>query len=123
MDYKTDLTYLNTARQLKKEQYYNLASLRMILFQFYLKYQAALTQAVNNFIASSPSAYVQTEVREWLGMQYYNEKKLQAAEKYLSALRKVDNAGKVKHDYLFYLGDAATKLFFFKQKTAYEITR
>jgi len=35
---------------------------------------------------------------------------LQAAEKYLSALRKIDTAGKVKPDYLFYLGDAATKL-------------
>jgi tetratricopeptide (TPR) repeat protein len=40
----------------------------------------------------------------------YNEKNLQAAEKYLSALRKIDTAAKVKPDYLFYLGDAATKL-------------
>src|SRR5436190_14992469 len=36
-DYKTALTALNTARQLNKEQYYNLASLRIILCQFYLK--------------------------------------------------------------------------------------
>src|SRR5437870_8122505 len=35
-DYKTALTALNTARQLNKEQYYNLASLRIILGQFYL---------------------------------------------------------------------------------------
>jgi tetratricopeptide (TPR) repeat protein len=37
---------------------------------------------------------------EWLGIQYYNEKNYQAAEKYLSALRKTDNAGKIKPDYL-----------------------
>src|SRR5881409_1031274 len=109
-DYKTALTALNTARQLNKEQYYNLASLRIILCQFYLKDQAALTKEVNDFMASSPGANVPPEVLEWLGIQYYNEKNFQAAEKYLSALRKVDNPGNVKPDYLFYLGDAATKL-------------
>jgi TolA-binding protein len=109
-DYKTALTALNTARQLNKEQYHNLASLRIILCQFYLKDKVALTKEVNDFMASSPSANVPPEVLEWLGIQYYNEKNFQATEKYLSALRKVDNAGKVKPDYLFYLGDAATKL-------------
>jgi len=109
-DYKTALTALNTARQLNKEQYYNLASLRIILCQFYLKDQAALTKEVNDFMASSPSANVPPEVLEWLGIQYYNEKNFQAAEKYLNALSKIDNPGKVKPDYLFYLGDAATKL-------------
>jgi TolA-binding protein len=109
-DYKTALTALNTARQLNKEQYYNLASLRIILCQFYLKDQAALTKEVNDFMASSPSANVPPEVLEWLGIQYYNEKNFQAAEKYLSALSKINNPGNVKPDYLFYLGDAATKL-------------
>ena len=109
-DYKTALTALNTARQLNKEQYYNLASLRIILCQFYLKDQAALTKEVNDFMASSPSANVPPEVLEWLGIQYYNEKNFQAAEKYLNALSKIDNPGNVKPDYLFYLGDAATKL-------------
>src|SRR6266404_2442051 len=109
-DYKTALTALNTARQLNKEQYYNLASLRIILCQFYLKDRPALTKEVNTFMAASPNVNVPPEVLEWLGIEYYNEKNFQAAEKYLSALRKVDNPGKVKPDYLFYLGDAATKL-------------
>ncbi len=109
-DYKTALTALNTARQLNKEQYYNLASVRIILCQFYLKDRAALTKEVNAFMASSPDTNVAPEVLEWLGIEYYNEKNFQAAEKYLSALRKIDNTGSVKPDYLFYLGDAATKL-------------
>jgi TolA-binding protein len=111
-DYKTALTALNTARQLNKEQYYNLASVRIILCQFYLKDRPALTKEVNNFMAESRNSRtnVPPEVLEWLGIEYYNEKNFQAAEKYLSALRKGDNAGKVKPDYLFYLGDAATKL-------------
>jgi TolA-binding protein len=111
-DYKAALTALNTARQLNKEQYYNLASVRMILCHFYLRDRPALTKEVNNFMAESSNAgtNVPPEVLEWLGIEYYNEKNFQAAEKYLSSLRKTDNAGKVKPDYLFYLGDAATKL-------------
>jgi TolA-binding protein len=109
-DYKTALTALNAARELNKEQYYNLASLRIILCQFYLKDRQALTKEVNNFMATSPNVNVPPEVLEWLGIEYYNEKNFQAAEKYLSALRKIDNPGSVKPDFLFYLGDAATKL-------------
>ena len=109
-DYKTALSALNTARQLNKEQYYNLASLRIILCQFYLKDRPALTKEVNDFMANSPNTNVPPDVLEWLGIEYYNEKNFQAAEKYLSALRKIDNPGNVKPDFLFYLGDAATKL-------------
>jgi TolA-binding protein len=109
-DYKTALTALNAARQLNKDQYYNLASLRIILCQFYLKDRSALTKEVNNFMSISPNTNVPPEVLEWLGIEYYNEKNFQAAEKYLSALRKIDNPGSVKPDFLFYLGDAATKL-------------
>jgi TolA-binding protein len=109
-DYKTALSALNTARQLNKEQYYNLASLRIILCQFYLKDRPALTKEVNNFMATSPTVNVPPDVLEWLGIEYYNEKNFQAAEKYLGALRKIENPGSVKPDFLFYLGDAATKL-------------
>jgi len=111
-DYKTALAALNTARQLNKEQYYNLASLRIILCQFYLKDRPALTKEVNTFFDQSRNGgmNVPPEVLEWLGIQYYNEKNFQASEKYLSALRKIENPGNVKPDFLFYLGDAATKL-------------
>src|SRR6184192_515705 len=109
-DYKTALAALNTARQLNKEQYYNLASLRIILCQFYLEDRPALTKEVNDFMANSPNTNVPPEVLEWLGIEYYNEKNFQTAEKYLSALRKIDNPGNVKPDFLFYVGDAATKL-------------
>jgi TolA-binding protein len=109
-DYKTALSALDAARQLDKEQYYNLASLRIMLCQFYLKDRAALTKEVNSFMVNSPNTNVPPEVLEWLGIGYYNEKNFQAAEKYLSALRKIDNPGSVKPDFLFYLGDTATKL-------------
>src|SRR5437588_1525644 len=46
-DYKTALTPLNTARQLNKEEDYNLATVRNILCHFYLKHRPALTKEVS----------------------------------------------------------------------------
>ena len=65
---------------------------------------------MNSFMANSPSVNPPPEVLEWLGIEYFNEKNYQTAEKYLSALGKIDNRGSVKPDFWFYLGDAATKL-------------
>src|SRR6059058_881074 len=109
-DYKTAMAALNAARQLNKEQFYNLATLRLILCQFYLKDRPALTKEVNNFMINSPNVNPPPEVLEWLGIEYFNEKNYETAEKYLSALGKIDNRGSVKADFWFYLGDAATKL-------------
>src|SRR5438046_7254018 len=68
-DYKTAMTALNAARQLNKEQYYNLASLRLILCQIYLKDRPALTKEVNNFISNSPNVNAPPDVLEWLGIE------------------------------------------------------
>jgi TolA-binding protein len=61
-------------------------------------------------MAANPNAPVPAEILEWIGIEYYNEKNYRAAEKYLSALGKIDNPANVKPDFLFYLGDAAIKL-------------
>jgi len=108
-DYKAAMPAFEAARQLNKDQYYDLASLRIILCRFYLKDRPALTNEVNNFMTASPTTNVPPEVLEWLGIQYYNEKNYEAAEKYLSALGKIDNPSGVKPDFWFYLGDAASR--------------
>ena len=72
-------------------------------------------------MAAAPNAPIPSEILEWLGIEYYNEKNFAAAEKYLSALGKAgpetgssrsqtDNPQIVKPDFWFYLGDAASKL-------------
>src|SRR5207237_8140946 len=48
------------------------------------------------------------EIREWMGIEYYNEKNYVAGEKYLGVLGNIDNPP-VKPDFWFYLGDAAAK--------------
>jgi TolA-binding protein len=109
-DYKTAIAALNAARQLNKEQYFDLATVRIISSYFYLRDRGALTNEVNAFMAASPNGNVPAEILEWLGIEYYNEKNYAAAEKYLSALGKANNPTNVKPDFWFYLGDTESRL-------------
>jgi TolA-binding protein len=109
-DYKAAIASLNTARQLNKEQYYDLATVRIVFSYFYLRDRAALTKEVDAFMAASPNANVPAEILEWLGIEYYNEKNYAAAEKYLSALGKIQNLSNTKPDFWFYLGDVESRL-------------
>lgn len=109
-DYKGALAPLDAARQLNKEQYYNLATVRIVSCFFYLQDRPACTREVDAFVATNPEARIPPEILEWLGLQYYNEKNYAAAAKYLTLLSKSDNLGNVKPDFWFYLADAQTKL-------------
>ena len=120
-DYKGALAPLEAARQLNKEQYYNLATLRIVSAFFYLKDRPALTREVDGFLAASSGAKVPAEILEWLGVEYYNEKNYPAAEKYFSVLGQSESLGNVKPDFWFYLADTETKLKNFAQaEVAYE---
>ena len=107
-DYKTALATLNTARQLDKDRYYVLATIRIISCYFGLHDRAAVTKEVDSFLASNAQGTIPAEILEWLGMAYYNDKNYAAAEKYLGVLGKIDNPP-VKPDFWFYLGDAAAR--------------
>ena len=65
---------LNAARQLNKEQYYDLATVRIISCYFYAKDRAALTKEIDSFMAAGPATNVPAEILGWLGIEYYNEK-------------------------------------------------
>jgi TolA-binding protein len=107
-DYKSALPALNAARQLNKDQYYNLATVRIISCYFGMHDRAAATKEVDAFLVDNPSGAVPAEILEWLGIEYYNEKNYAAAEKYFGLIGKIDNPP-VKPDFWFYLGDAAAK--------------
>jgi TolA-binding protein len=108
-DYKNAIIALNAARQLNKEQYYDAASVRIVSAYFYLKDRKSLTTEVDSFLAANPNAAIPANILEWLGVENYNEKNYPAAEKYLSALGKMNNPG-VKPDFWFYLGDTESRL-------------
>lgn len=107
-DYKRALPALDTARKLNREQYHDLATVRIILALFYQRDRKAAGAETDAYLNSNPNAKIPAEVLESLGIDYYNEKNYPLAEKYLSALSRAQN--EVKADYWFYLGDAASKL-------------
>jgi TolA-binding protein len=109
-DYKGALPALDAARRLDKQQYFNLATLRIISSFFYLKDRAALTREVDSFIAADPNGRVPAEILEWLGIEYYNEKNYPAAERYLTLLSKSENLSGTKPDFWFYLADTESRL-------------
>src|SRR5882757_393754 len=109
-DYKRAITSLDAARRLNREQYYNLATLRIILAHYYLRDRKATITEVDGFLAASGNATVPAEVLEWLGIEYYNDKNYLMAEKYLSVLARTENPAGIKPDFWFYLGDVAGKL-------------
>ena len=109
-DYKRAIPALDMARRLNREQYYNLATVRIILSDYYLRDRKAATTETDGYLASATSSGVPGEVLEWLGIEYYNEKNYPLAEKYLSALSRLENQSGVKPDFWFYLGEVAGKL-------------
>ena len=119
-DYKNALPALNAARKLNKEQYYDIATVRIVSSYFYLKDRKALTSEVDAFMATNPEAAIPVDILQWLGAENYREKNYPLAEKYLSVLGKGDNPGKVKPDFWFYLGDTESRLKHFAEaETAY----
>ncbi|MEY2492057.1 MAG: hypothetical protein QOH24_1008 [Verrucomicrobiota bacterium] len=109
-DYKRAIPSLDAARRLSRAQYYGLATVRIILSDYYLRDRKAATAEMDGYLASNPDGGVPGEVLEWLGIEYYNEKNYPAAEKYLSALSRLENQSGVKPDFWFYLGEVASKL-------------
>jgi TolA-binding protein len=109
-DYKTAVTAMNAARQLDQAKYYDAATIRIVSAYFALGDRNALTKELDAFLATKPDGNVPAEILETVGLDFYNEKNYPAAAKYLSLLSKASNAGTVKPDIWFYLGDADTRL-------------
>ena len=109
-DYKAALPALDAARRLNKEQYFTLATLRIISSFFYLKDRGALTKEVDGYLAADPNGRIPAEILEWLGLQYYNEQNNTAAERYLTLLSKSENLSGANPDLWFYLADTESRL-------------
>lgn len=109
-DYKGALGPLDAARKLDRQQYFNLATLRIISCFYALKDRAALTREIDSFLAAEPKGRVPAEILEWVGLQFYGEKNYPAAERYLVLLSRSDAAGSVKPDFWFYLADSDSHL-------------
>src|SRR5437764_10921527 len=101
-DYKHAIPSLDAARRLNREQYYNLATLRIILAHYYLHDRKTTTTEVDGFLAAGDKTTIPPEVLEWLGIEYYNDKNYILAEKYLGVLARIENPAGLRPDFWFY---------------------
>jgi tetratricopeptide (TPR) repeat protein len=104
--YKNAIDPLREARKLNKEEYFERASLRLMLCFYYSEDTAGVSEEVDAYFAGSPKGQVPYEVLRWLGMTLHeraNEKEKagdlagavfdnQGAMKYLSKLMARDEA-------------------------------
>ncbi|MEA3189216.1 MAG: hypothetical protein QOD99_3046 [Chthoniobacter sp.] len=87
-DYKAAVVPLLAARQLDKEQFFERATMRLMLSHYYLEDREALAQDVDSYMRGAPKAKVPAEVLRWLGGAFLKEKNFSEAEKYLEQLAK-----------------------------------
>ena len=90
-DYKTAAQALSAARSADKEQYFERASLRVMLAYFYLEQIEPLANEVDGYMKSGGKARVPAEILRWLGGQYLAGKNYGRAEPYFLMLTTRDD--------------------------------
>ena len=102
-DYQACIAPLEEARKLDKAQFFERATLRIILARYTLEQRDELAAEVDLYNGGSPKDKVQPDVLRWLGQSYLDAADFAAAEKYLSQLTSRDDA---QPDDWFVLGRA-----------------
>ncbi len=90
-DYPKAAAQLDKARELDKEQFFEKATLRIMLSYYYQDDKAGVAKEVDRY-AKSGKSRVPVEVLRWLAEQLYNGASYENAEKYLSQLASRDDA-------------------------------
>jgi TolA-binding protein len=91
-DYKACIPPLEAARKLDKAQFFERATLRIILADYTLEERDPLASEVDMYQDSHPKDKVQADVLRWLGESYLADKDYPGAEKYLTQLTGRDDA-------------------------------
>jgi TolA-binding protein len=85
-DYKACIPPLEAARRLDKAQFFERATVRIILAYATLEDRDSLAAEIDLYNAGNPKDKVQADVLRWLGQSYLNDKNYEAAKKYLTQL-------------------------------------
>ncbi len=104
--YKKAAENLVKARELDREEFFERASLRVLLAQYYLEDRAAAAREVDLYVKDGKSA-VPPEILRWIGEGYFKDGQTEQAEKYFQMLETRDEVA--PDDFLF-LARARLKL-------------
>ena len=93
-DFKSAIPPLEAARKIDKEQFYERATLRIILSCRYLEEKDGLSREVDSYLQTGSKTKVPADILRWLGKEYLLAKNFPRAESYLTLLttRKDDTA-------------------------------
>jgi TolA-binding protein len=101
--YKKAAQHLARARELNREEFFERASLRILLAQYYLEDRAATSSEVDSYKKDGKTD-VPAEILRWLGEGYFKDGQHEAAIKYLEMLIPPEGAPRdeaLPDDYLF----------------------
>jgi TolA-binding protein len=107
-DYKNAVPPLDAARKADREQFFERATLRVMLAHYYLEERDPLAAEVDVYTKAGGRGKVPAEVLRWLGQAYFNDKKYAQAGKYLAIL--VSRPGEAVADDRLNLGRSQLKL-------------
>jgi TolA-binding protein len=85
-DFKNAIPPLEAARKADAEQFYERATLRIMLSHRYLEERDALAAEVDSYLKTAFKTKVPAEILRWLGVQFLTDKNYGRAENYLAAL-------------------------------------
>lgn len=101
--YKKAAEHLARARELNREEFFERASLRILLAQYYLEDRAALSTEVDSYKKNGKTD-VPAEILRWLGEGYFKDGQNEPAIKYLEMLIPPEGTPRdeaLPEDYLF----------------------
>jgi TolA-binding protein len=85
-DYKNAIDPLKDARKADDKQFYERATLRVMLANYYLEQPDPLADEVDGYVSGNRSGKVPAEILRWLGAKFIEQQQWQKAEKYLKLL-------------------------------------
>lgn len=85
-EYKNAISPLENARKLDSSQFFERATLRIMLSHFYLEQDDALAAEVDLYSSGNAKGKVPAEILRWLGAEFFKSGQFELADKYLFAL-------------------------------------
>jgi len=101
-DYQNAITPLEKSRKLDKAQFFERASLRIMLSEYYLNQRDELSKEADRYVSGGGTGHVPAELLRWLGSEYYEAKNYPSTIKYLKLL--ADQPSEIQVDDQLMLG-------------------
>jgi len=105
-EFKQAIPYFGKAIELDREGYLDLASLRIILCNYFLENPDTLALAIDSYLLARPKAAIDPKVYTWLGARRFKDGQFEDAARYLSKAATPDRPTDTHPNVWRFLGEA-----------------